>query len=133
MSNGPLQRGVVDTALLIAIRDGDQNAPLFAVAMLRHHPIEVSELSAMAVIARSPGAAELQQELAFLANSRVHRVSASTSRWAFRILQRLPPPCGPTPDDAIVAATAIESNLPLYTLDPARFAAVPGLTATRPY
>ena len=69
----------------------------------------------------------------FLTLLTVHTVTANTMRRAQRILESLPPPCGLTPDDAIVAATAIEQSLPLYTLDPARFANLPGLVAIKPY
>jgi predicted nucleic acid-binding protein len=54
-------------------------------------------------------------------------------RRAYHLLDSHPPPAPLTADDAIVAATALIRKLPLYTLDPGRFAAVPGLTAARPY
>lgn len=50
---------------------------------------------------------------------------------AFR--DTLTPPSLLTTDVAIVAVTANEHKLPLYTLDPARFAAVAGPTALSPY
>jgi predicted nucleic acid-binding protein len=133
MTSGPLPRGLIDTPIVLSFRTGDADACRFALEMLRYHLIEMSEFTAMAVLARCPDAAELQRERAFLKNSLVRRVTANISRRAFRILERLPPPCGLTADDALVAATAVEHKLPLYTLDPARFAAVSGLTAVRPY
>jgi predicted nucleic acid-binding protein len=69
----------------------------------------------------------------FLTISTVHSVTANTMRRALRLLEQLPPPTALTADDAIVAATAIEQSLPLYTLDPVRFANVPGLATLRPY
>jgi predicted nucleic acid-binding protein len=48
-------------------------------------------------------------------------------------MSRLAPPTRLTPLDALVAATALAHKLPLYTLDPNRFAAVPGLSAISPY
>jgi predicted nucleic acid-binding protein len=65
--------------------------------------------------------------------SNVIEISASISKRAAALMDALPPPCPLTPGDAIVAATAIELKLPLYTLDPARFAAVPKLTTVKPY
>jgi predicted nucleic acid-binding protein len=127
------RRGLIDTPIVIEIRAGQPDAHRFAVDLLRSAAIEMSELSAMILLARCQDAADLQRELAFLGNSRVHRITARISQRAFRILESLPPPCALTADDAIVAATAIEQKLPLYALDPARFAAVPGLTAIRPY
>ena len=55
------------------------------------------------------------------------------ARRAVDLLTATPLPTVLTPSDAIVAATAIEHSLPLYTLDPARFATVPGLATIRPY
>jgi predicted nucleic acid-binding protein len=54
-------------------------------------------------------------------------------RLVMSLLSAVPLPTLLTPSDAIVAATAIEHSLPLYTLDPARFASVPGLVALKPY
>ena len=133
MSSGPPARGVIDTPLLVLILGGDPAASRFALDMLRYHLLETSQFSAMVAIAASQDAGELQVRLRILGRNLVHRVTANISRRAFRILEQRPPPCGLTADDAVVAATAVEHKLPLYTLDPARFAAVPGLTATRPY
>ena len=48
-------------------------------------------------------------------------------------MQVTSPPVPFTPGDAIVAATALELKLPLYTLTPARFATVSKLTTIQPY
>jgi predicted nucleic acid-binding protein len=69
----------------------------------------------------------------FLRNNHVHRITARIARGAFALVSSLPVPSAITADDAIVAATAIEHSLPLYALDPARFATVPGLAVIRPY
>jgi predicted nucleic acid-binding protein len=133
MSGMPLRRGLIDAELLIAMRSGHPDAHRFAVAMLRFAVLEVSELSAMILLVRCPSGSDLQRELGFLGHSRVHRISAPISGRACRIIGSMPPPSPLSADDAIVAATAVIHKLPLYTLDPARFAAVPGLSATRPY
>ena len=78
-------------------------------------------------------AAELTYLRAFFSLSRVYSITARISRRAFEILGRQSPPAGLTADDALVAATALDCKLPLYTLDPGRFSAVAGLTVLRPY
>ena len=133
MNPTPLRRGLIDTRLLLDIRSGQNDAVQFALEMLRFNALEMSEFSAMVLLATSQDAAELASHQLFLQNNRVYRVIAPVSRAALRLLASLPPPSPLTADDAIVAMTVIEHSLPLYTLDPARFAGVPGLVALRPY
>jgi predicted nucleic acid-binding protein len=106
----PVARGLLDTSVVLDYREG-WPAPVQCCQ-------DPADLTAVRV---------------FLGISIVHPVTAKIVRRAFRILDSLTPPAALTPDDAIVAATAIEHILPLYTLDPARYATVPGLTALRPY
>jgi len=133
MTNAPRQRGLIATDILRAFRHGDSDALAFidsVTSLGRHH---ISEHSAMALLADAPDAWERSGLGMFLSWCDIHPVNVRISNRAFRILQQLPPPCGLTADDAIVAATAIEHKLPLYTLNSARFATVPGLTALQPY
>jgi predicted nucleic acid-binding protein len=133
VSSGPLLRGLIDTPVLLAVRRGDPDAFAFATDFRRHHQIEVSEVTAMVLLTICRDAAELHGELTFLGSCRVHRVTSPVSRRAFRILEALPPPSPLSADDAIVAATAVENKLPLYTLDPPRYTGVAGLTVLQPY
>jgi predicted nucleic acid-binding protein len=82
---------------------------------------------------RGPDAAELALLVRLLRPNRVHSITAPISRRARHLMEALPPPAPLTAGDALVAATAIEHSLPLYTLDPGRFAPGSGLTAIRPY
>ena len=135
MATAPLypQRGLIDTPVLLAYREADPDAVQFITAVRAVGWPELSQLSALALFAWCQDASAVIGVRAFLTVATVHGVTAHTMRRAQRILETLPPPCALTPDDAIVAATAIEHSLPLYTLDPARFAAVPGLSTIQPY
>ncbi|MFO0826017.1 MAG: PIN domain-containing protein [Gemmataceae bacterium] len=133
MNSVSLHPGLIDTQILIEMRAGLVDAHRFAIALMRSARIEVSELSAIALLTQCSTPVALQKELSFLSSSVVHRITARVSERAFRLLAKLPPPCGLTADDAIVAATAAEHKLTLYTLDPARFVPVSGLNALRPY
>lgn len=133
MSDPRPRLGLIDTDVLRALRRGDPGALAYFANPDPFNRYHVSELSAMALLADAPDAAERTGLGMFLSRCNIHRVTARISHRAFRILERLPPPAPLTADDALVAATALEHKLPLYTLDPARFAAVPGLTAARPY
>jgi predicted nucleic acid-binding protein len=129
----PPARGLIDTPVLIAYRDGWPDAVAFLAAVRQNGQPECSQISALALFAWCQDAMDVSAVRAFLALTTVYAVTAQTMRRALRILERHPPPMGLTPDDAIVAATAIEQSLPLYTLDPARFANVTGLAALQPY
>jgi predicted nucleic acid-binding protein len=129
----PVARGLIDTQLLLDFRAGLNDALRFLIAVLAVGMPDISQLSAMALIAACPDAAELTSLQMFLSGCRIHSLTAKVARRAQSVLEGLPPPAGLSADDVIVAATAIEQSLPLYTLDPARFTVVPRLTAVRPY
>lgn len=129
----PLQRGLIDTPILIAYRDGLPDAVAFFTAVQKLGRPDCSQISALALIVWCQDALDLAVIRGFLTLLTVHSVTAHTMRRAQQLLESLPPPCGLTPDDAIIAATAIEHSLPLYALDPTRFAHVVGLATLRPY
>jgi predicted nucleic acid-binding protein len=130
----PLVRGLLDTPLLLGIRAGDPDPLVFAADMLAAHlPFELSRQSALVIAAWCPTPWDRSQFRSFLRSATVYSLTARIADRAFHLLDRLPPPAPLSADDAIVAPTALIHKLPLYTLDPARFAAVPGLTAVRPY
>ena len=135
MATGTLYpaRGLIDTPVLLAYRNAQADAEQFIIAVRAVGLPELSQLSALALLAWCQDAGEAAGVRSFLYAATVHGITARTMRRALRILEQHAPPVPLTADDAIVAATAIEQSLPLYTLDPARFAAVPGLAAIQPY
>ena len=133
VSSTVARRGLLDTPVLLAIQTGDAGALQFAYDMYKTVGLEFSELSAMVLLASSNDSAEQVARLGFIRSNPVHRLTAVIARRAFALVVSLPVPPTLTADDAIVAATAIEHSLPLYTLDPARFAPVPGLATIQPF
>jgi predicted nucleic acid-binding protein len=125
--------GLIDTPVLIGYREGQPDAVQFMLDVRQNGQPALSQLSALVLLAWPQDAADRVGVEAFLFTADVRPLTARIANRAQTILESLAPPCGLTADDAIVAATAIENKLPLYTLDPARFATVPGLTALRPY
>lgn len=121
---------LLDTDVLLEYREGrDEDVVAFVVATRAAGAAHVSQASALALLGwcRDEGAQAGVD--AFLATVTVHPVSAAVSRKAFSLLRSLPPRPPLSPVDALVAATAVIQKLPLYALDPGRYAAVPGLTA----
>src|SRR5262245_21472752 len=133
MNPGPVVRGLIDTPVLIAYRDGWPDPLQFITTVRMTGLPEFSAVSALALYVWCQDAANLQGVQVFIAGSLVHHITAPISRRATKIMDQFPIPVPLTADESLVAATALELKLPLYTLDPARFASVAGLTVLRPY
>jgi predicted nucleic acid-binding protein len=133
MSTVALCRGLLDTPLVMAIETGEPDAILFCQDLLKTSGLDISELSAITLLAAAQDHAEHATRLLFVTHIRVHRLTARIARRARGYVSSLPVPMPITADDAIIAATAIEHSLPLYTLDPARFANLTGVAALQAY
>jgi len=127
------QRVLIDTDILRAFRLGDPDALSLLSKLASLGRQDISQLSAMVLIADAPDTRERTCLSMFFSWCDIHAVTARISGRALRILEVLPPQVPVTADDAIIAATAIEHKLSLYTLNPARFVGVSGLAALRPY
>jgi predicted nucleic acid-binding protein len=101
--------------------------------MNRNHRVRFSRLSAAELVSRCHTDSERTLALRFISLSVIIELTDAIAQRAVDILTAVPLPTALTAADAIIAATAIEHSLPLYTLDPARFAAVPGLATAQPY
>jgi predicted nucleic acid-binding protein len=125
--------GLLDTDVLLAYRDGDAPVVTLVTGIRQSGPLALSQVSALALLAWCQDQQDRDAVDVFLYPAVIHPVTVQISRRAFALMSRLAPPAGLTADDALVAATALAHKLPLYTLDPARFSAVPGLSAIPPY
>ena len=125
--------GLIDTPILVAYREGEPDAVRFVLDIRHVRPPEMSELSALALFAWAYDASSHMGVQNFLNTADVYALTAPIVHRAYRLLNRIPAPSGLTADDALIAATALAHKLQLYTLDPAKFAGVPNLTAARPY
>ena len=133
MSKATLTAGLVDTNLLLDILNAEEKATQFALEMFKISLFEVSEYSAMVLLASAKDANEFAERETFFNRNIVHNLTARIVRRARKLLSSLPVPCPITANDAIIAATAIEHSLPLYTLDPVRFANLSGIATIQPY
>lgn len=133
MGKGRTGRALLDTDVLRAYRRGEPDALSCLSSLANLGRQDISQLSAMVLLSDAPDAGERIGLGIFFSWCDIHAVTTRITRRALRVRETLPPPSPLTADDAIVAATAIEHGLLLYTLDPTRFSAVPGLTSVRPY
>jgi len=125
--------GVFAADLLRAIRTSESAAVTFVLAYMKQRRMAVSEWSAIKLIADAADTRDAASIKLFLGGCDVLSISAKISKRAYKLIAGFAPPSPLSPDDAIIAATAIIHKLPLYALDPARFAIVPGLAALQPY
>jgi predicted nucleic acid-binding protein len=128
-----LVRASIDTDVPAAWAHGHAPATYFFLALIKIAPPLVSRVSALEVLRRTQSDAERRIALGLLRHMTLLDPTATIAQRAFALLAAVPLPTSLSASDAIVAATAIEHSLPLYTLDPPRFAAVPGLAAAKPY
>jgi predicted nucleic acid-binding protein len=133
MGKATLKAGLVDTKLLLSILNAEVETTPFALEMFQSTVFHLSELSALVALTSAKDASEYAERETFFKRNIVHSLTAQIVQRARKLLSSLPVPCPITADDAIVAATAIEHSLPLYTLDPARFANLPGLATLQAY
>jgi predicted nucleic acid-binding protein len=125
--------GLIDTEVLIACALGLAPALRFFLSQNQIGGIQFSRLSALELLSKCQSDADRARAVPFITNSVVHEITNAISRRAFDLLTTIPLPTTLTADDAIIAATAIEHSLPLYTLSPARFANLSGVAAIQPY
>lgn len=125
--------GLIDTAVMVACVHGNPQAVLFFVAQNRGRGPQFSRLSALEMLSSCRADAERALVIRYVSSSVVHEITDAIARRAFDLLTTIPLPTTLTASDAIIAATAIEHSLPLYTLDPGRFANLPGLATIQAY
>lgn len=132
MSSAIVQ-GVVHTAIMMDLVRGHPAATPFLLALNQRGGPQFSRVTAIEMLRECRSDAERLLALRFIGTSTVLDLTDAIAQRAFDLLTAVPLPTPLTASDAIIAATAIEHSIPLYTLDPARFAAAPGLATAKPY
>jgi predicted nucleic acid-binding protein len=118
---------------MVACVQGHPQALLFFISQNRGGGAQLSRLSAIEMLSDCRSDAERALALRFITGSVIHELTVSIVRRAFDLLTAIALPTPLTASDAIIATTAIEHSLPLYTLDPARFANLPGVGTIQLY
>lgn len=124
---GKLPTALFDTPLVLAYRRTTEPALSFALGWLgREHVLGITYLTALDVLADAADADDQRKRREFLENVVVFTMPSAVVLAAEKLLWAVPAPVGLTGNDAVVAAAALIHKLPLYSLDPGRYAAVPG-------
>ena len=124
--------GVIDSNILIDAMNGIVDA----VAFLEEQQIaelQISIVSAMELIAGCRNKIEMTELQRFFQKCTFLPVTATISQVAFQLMESFYLSHGLTLPDALIAATAIEHDLTLYTRNTRHFRMVPQLEISQPY
>lgn len=125
--------GLIDTDILIdAARNLEQEVN-FLSARRASEGITISIISAMELVVGCRNSAELIDLRRFLEEAQQMPLSAAISRTALNLVESFSLSHGLQIPDALIAATAVEHHLPLYTKNQRHFQMIQTLTVVRPY
>ena len=125
--------GLVDTDILIDATRNVAEAVSLLVAQQAAQGLNISVISAMELIAGCRNKAELEQVRQFLQPVKVWPVSRAVSQSARQLMESFFLSHGLQIPDALIAATALEQGLTLYTKNVRHFQMISGLNVRRPY
>ncbi len=128
-----VSRGLIDTDILVDDRRGFPDGVKFIAAQHSAVGITISIVSAMELVAGCRDARDVQQLQKFVAAIAVIPLSGPISLRALQWMEQFSVSHGLTIPDALIAATALEQGLALYTKNTRHFQMLPGLRLIRPY
>jgi predicted nucleic acid-binding protein len=125
--------GLTDTDILIDSARGVPEAIQFIAACQAGGNLSISIVSAMELVCGARDKLELQSIQQFTAALQVLPITESVSRNALQLIETFHPSHGLLLPDALIAATALDRGLKLYTKNARHFQMLPGLVVERPY
>ena len=124
--------GVIDTDILIDATKRHEDATTFLVKQ-QVVGIQISIISAIELVVGCRNKVEMTQTQKFLQDCTVLPVTANASQIAYRLVESFYLSHGLIMADALIAATALEHDLTLYTRNTRHFRMIPGLKINQPY
>ena len=125
-------RSLVDTDILIDATKQRVDATTF-LAGQQGAETQISIVSAMEVVTGCRNKVELVQTQKFLQRCTILPVSETASQIGYQLVELFALSHGMQIADALIAATALERGLTLYSKNIRDFRMIPGLTVIRPY
>ena len=132
MAATPHTKGVIDTNILIDAMHGIPNAIIFLDEQ-QASGIQISIISAMELVAGCRDKAEMRELQKFFRKITFLPVTATSSEVAYQLMESFYHSHGLHLPDALIAATALEYDLTLYTRNTRHFRTIPQLTIRQPY
>lgn len=124
--------GLIDSNILIDAMNGIVDAIAFLEDQ-QGTEMQISIVSAMELIAGCRNKTEMRELQRFFQRCTILPVTVTISQVAFQLMESFYLSHGLILPDALIAATAMEHNLNLYTRNTRHFLMIPGLAAVRPY
>ena len=124
--------GIIDTDILIDATNGNEDATSFLVGQ-QVVGIQISIISAIELVVGCRNKVELTQTQKFLQDCTVLPITANASQIAYRLVESFYLSHGLIMADALIAATALEHDLTLYTRNTRHFRMIPQLKINQPY
>jgi len=125
--------GLTDTDILIDAARGVADAISFLNAQRATSGLYVSIISPMELVAGCSNKTELAQVQQFLQRVTIVFISTAASQIAYQLMESFFLSHGLLIPDALIAATALEHGLTLYTKNVRHFRMIPNLRVLRPY
>jgi len=132
VSAGPAA-GLIDTDIFIDAFHNVPQALAFLAGQRGTGAVSMSIISAMELVAGCRNAQELAHLLRFCQTITVWPVTPSASQNAFHLMESFFLSYGLLIADALVAGTALDQGLTLYTRNIRHFQMIPGLVVVQPY
>ena len=123
---------VIDSNILIDAMNGIVDAVVFLEEQ-QMAEVQISVVSAMELIAGCRDKTEMRELQRFLQRCKLLPISAAASHVAFQLMESFYLSHGLVLPDALIAATALEHDLTLYTRNTRHFRMIPELKISQPY
>jgi len=128
-----IRHGLIDTDILIDASRGFEQAGDFLNEMLVGTKIAVSAISAMELIAGCRDSGQLGNVRQIIGQFTVLPLTEPISTHALALMESFTLSHGLLLPDALIAATALESGIALYTRNIRHFRMIPDLLIIQPY
>ena len=125
-------RSIIDTDILIDVTKMHEAADAF-VKTQQGTGIPISIVTAMEVVIGCRDNAELIRMQRFLQQCTILQVSETASQKGYQLVESFALSHGMQIADALIAATALDRGLTLYSKNIRHFRMIPELTVIRPY
>lgn len=129
----PPVSGLTDTDILVDALRGVENGVKFLATQHASGGVRISIISAMELVIGCRNSHELTLLQQFLERVQILPLSATISRRSYQLVQSYFLSHGLLIPDALIASTAIEHGLTLYTKNVRHFRMIPDLNVVRPY
>jgi predicted nucleic acid-binding protein len=133
LASSSVRAGLIDTDILIDVLQGIPDAAVFITGLQEAGEVCISIVSKMELIPGCRNQEELRQLQAFLQDFTLLPITPSIAEVACQWLETFALSHGLRMPDALIAATAAEHHLTLYTRNIRHFQMLPDLDVRRPY